>query len=311
VVRTDLRFPCGEVECAGWLHAPARRAPVVVMAHGFAGTRDLLSVFAESFAAEGLAVFVFDYRGFGASGGAPRQLVDPWSQLEDWRAALRFVRGLAAVDPEHVAVWGSSLGGGLALMIAAEDARVGAAVAQAPLVDSDVEGEAPSQGVVWALRLLLTAWADLASSALGRGSVTMPAIAPRGGFAMIVDDAAYAAFQGLVPPGSSYRNEVAARSPLTFDGWNPAPHVARIACPTLLVASRSDRFVPFTAVEAAARANPRVEVAEFEGDHFEVYVPPAREVAAEAAATFLVRWASGPSAPPGPDGLRAQPPRAR
>jgi alpha/beta superfamily hydrolase len=60
----------------------------VVMAHGTAGTKDLgLSAYAEEgFVGAGLAVLLFDYRHFGASGGQPRQLIDIARQLEDYRA---------------------------------------------------------------------------------------------------------------------------------------------------------------------------------------------------------------------------------
>jgi dipeptidyl aminopeptidase/acylaminoacyl peptidase len=126
--RLDLRFPCGDDSCAAWLYLPPPRdpraaaPPVVVMAHGFAGTRDVgLPFFAERFAREGLAAFVFDYRHFGASGGAPRQLVDPWRQLEDWKAALAYARGLPEVDGTRAALWGTSLGAGHALVTAAGD----------------------------------------------------------------------------------------------------------------------------------------------------------------------------------------------
>ena len=78
--RLDLRFACGDAQCAGWLYLPPGDAPrpAVVLAGGFAGTRDVgLPHVAERLARAGLAAFVFDYRGFGASGGSPRQLVDP------------------------------------------------------------------------------------------------------------------------------------------------------------------------------------------------------------------------------------------
>src|SRR5262245_61778426 len=108
IVRRDLRFPCGASTCAGWLYLPgnaeaeaeaATPPPVVVMGHGSAGTRDVgLPPVAERLAREGLAAFVFDYRSFGASGGTPRQVVDPWRQLDDWRAAIAFVRARPEVD---------------------------------------------------------------------------------------------------------------------------------------------------------------------------------------------------------------------
>ncbi|MBM4335326.1 MAG: alpha/beta fold hydrolase [Deltaproteobacteria bacterium] len=149
--------------------AGAERAPAVVMAHGFAGTRDVaLPYFAERFARVGIAAFVFDYRGFGASGGTPRQLVDPWRQLEDWRAALAFARTRADLDGSRVALLGSSLGAGHALITAADDGAAVAVVAQVPLVDTSVEGEATLYGVGWLLRLLFSGWAGMARAGLVR-----------------------------------------------------------------------------------------------------------------------------------------------
>lgn len=290
--RRDLRFACGAGTCAGWLFLPAGASapPVVVMAHGFAGTRDVaLPAFAERFAREGVASLVFDYRHFGASSGAPRQLVDPWRQLEDWRGALAFARGLDAVDGARLALFGTSLGAGLALISAAEDGDVRAVVAQVPLVDSSVEGEATFYGVAWAARLLLTGWADLLQQRILGTAIEIPVFAPAGGFGMIVDDAAWTAFAKVVPEGSTHRNAVVAHSAFTFDSWNPAPQAAELRAPVLAVASRSDRFAPFAAVEALARQAPNVEVVEIPGDHFDVYAPPVRDEAAAVEAGFLAR----------------------
>lgn len=289
--RRDLRFDCAGDACAAWLYAPSPAGapgPAVVIGHGFAGTRDVgLPAFAEACAARGVAALVFDYRGFGASGGAPRQLVDPRRQLEDWRAALAFARAQAGVDPGRVALLGASLGAGHALVTAADDPTVGAVVAVAPLVDTAREGEATFPGVGWAIRLVLTGWIDLASSALGRGAITMPAIAPSGSFGMIVDDAAYAAFERLVPPGSRYRNEVVAHSAFTFDDYDPSRRVAEIEAPVLAIASRDDRFAPFAAVEDLAARAKDVTIATVPGDHFDVYSPPVAERAAAQACAFL------------------------
>ena len=289
--RHDVRFACGETECAAWLFLPPamERPPVVVMGHGFAGTRDVaLPRFAERFAAAGLAAFVFDYRHFGASGGSPRQLVDPWRQLEDWRAALAHARARPEVDGARVALWGTSMGAGHALVSAADDERVRAVAVQAPLVDTSLEGEATFYGVGWAVKLLLHAWGDLLAGWLGRDPVLVPAIAPSGGFGMIVDDAAFAAFEKLASPDSTYRNAVAARSILSFDDWNPAPRAAEIVAPVLLVASPADRFAPFAAVETFARAAQRAHVERIDGDHFDVYASPVLERAAELEVAFLV-----------------------
>jgi uncharacterized protein len=292
IERRDLRFRCGETECAGWLFLPAADAKpgVVIMGHGFAGTRDVgLQFFAERFAQQGLAAFVFDYRHFGASGGAPRQLVDPWQQLDDWKAAIAFIRSLERIDPTRVALWGSSLGGGLALVAAARDGNVACIVAQAPQIDSRMEGEATFPGVWWAARLMLTAWGDLAASAFGAEPTTIAAIAPKGRFGMMIDDAAFKALEAVVHPGTHYRNEVAARSIFTFDDYNPALQTEALKAPVLLIASRDDRFAPFAAVEAFRKAHPTVTtVKEIQGDHFDIYLAPQSDQAAKLASEFLV-----------------------
>jgi len=289
VLRRDVRFACGDSDCAGWLYRPPGAGPFpgVVLGHGFSGTRDVgLATLAERLAADGFAALAFDYRHFGDSGGLPRQLVDPWTQLDDWRAARDWLGRLPDVDPERIALLGFSLGGGHALVVAAEGG-VRAVVAQAPLVDSSVEGEAGFAGPLWAIRVLLSAWADLAFSAVGAGPLEVAAIAPRGGFGMIVDDHANAALARSVPAGSRYRNAVAARSMLTFDDYNPSRQASTISAPVLLIASRDDRFAPYASVEGFARGRDNVTVATFPGDHFDVYAPPAADTALAATRRFL------------------------
>ena len=92
----EVAFDSAGERCAAWhfsatsdaLAGPAGR-PCVVMAHGFGGTRDTgLTGYAEGFADAGLDVLLFDYRGFGASTGMPRQKVSWREQRADYRAAL-------------------------------------------------------------------------------------------------------------------------------------------------------------------------------------------------------------------------------
>src|SRR5581483_4138351 len=68
--RTDVFFDSGGLRLAAWRYVPDGDGPhpIVVMAHGFSGTRELrLDAYAERFAAAGLGALVFDYRYFGAS----------------------------------------------------------------------------------------------------------------------------------------------------------------------------------------------------------------------------------------------------
>jgi dienelactone hydrolase len=110
--------------------------PGVVMGHGLGATREMgLAPYAERFAATGLAVLVFTYRNLGDSGGGPRQVLSMTRQLADWDAALEYAAGLPEVDRERVAVWGTSLGGGHAIAVAARHPELCAAVAQCPFTD--------------------------------------------------------------------------------------------------------------------------------------------------------------------------------
>ena len=100
--REDLTFTSGGDQIAAWLYRPSASAPVpcVVMAHGFSATRrDRLPAYAERYADAGFAVLLFDYRGFGDSGGGPRQVIDIRRQQEDYEAAIVAARGLDGHRP--------------------------------------------------------------------------------------------------------------------------------------------------------------------------------------------------------------------
>ncbi|HCB03317.1 MAG TPA: hypothetical protein DEQ43_03525 [Nocardioides bacterium] len=80
------------------------------MAHGLGGTKDSgLEPFASALAEAGLDVLAFDDRGFGASGGTPRQRVDLAGQVDAYRAAMTAAARLPGVDPERLVLWGASL----------------------------------------------------------------------------------------------------------------------------------------------------------------------------------------------------------
>ena len=93
-----------------------------------------LDDYAEVFAAAGLNALVFDNRNFGASDGEPRQEIDPWAQVRDYRHAITYASTLPEVDAQRIGIWGSSYSGGHVLVVAAIDRRVKAVVSQVPLV---------------------------------------------------------------------------------------------------------------------------------------------------------------------------------
>ncbi|MFF5071931.1 alpha/beta fold hydrolase [Micromonospora olivasterospora] len=125
-VDLDTTFYLPEGASAG------HRVPAVLLAHGFGGTKDSVRSDAEDLAARGYAVLTWTARGFGRSGGqihldSPDHEVRDAQRLLDWLAARPEVRTDAGGDP-RVGVVGGSYGGGLALLLAAQDRRVDAIV---------------------------------------------------------------------------------------------------------------------------------------------------------------------------------------
>ena len=121
----------------GWHYLPerARATPTVVMAHGYSAVKEMyLERFAEVFAEAGVGAVVFDNRNFGASDGEPRQEIDPWQQIRDYRDAITWASGLPEVDAERIGIWGSSYSGAHVLVVGAIDRRVKCVVAQVPLI---------------------------------------------------------------------------------------------------------------------------------------------------------------------------------
>src|ERR671932_2708506 len=137
-MRQDIEFQAEGPRLRGWLFTPDAGSgpfPTVVMAHGFSAVKEMyLDRFAEVFAAAGLAALVFDNRNFGASDGEPRQEIDPWRQVRDYRDAITFAQGLPETDPARIGVWGSSYSGAHVLVLGAIDRRVRCVVSQVPLI---------------------------------------------------------------------------------------------------------------------------------------------------------------------------------
>jgi cephalosporin-C deacetylase-like acetyl esterase len=110
--------------------------PVVVMAGGWCYVKELvMPSYARYFLDAGFAVLIFDYRHFGASDGQPRQHIDPWGQIEDYRNAISYVQTLKEIDRDRVGIWGISYSGGHVLVLGATDPRVKCVVSNIPVVD--------------------------------------------------------------------------------------------------------------------------------------------------------------------------------
>jgi pimeloyl-ACP methyl ester carboxylesterase len=91
--------------------------------------------YADFFVNAGIAVLLFDYRNFGGSDGEPRQHLDPYAQIEDYKTAITFAQTLPEVDPERLGIWGISYSGGHVLCVGGTDPRVKCIVSTMPVVE--------------------------------------------------------------------------------------------------------------------------------------------------------------------------------
>jgi fermentation-respiration switch protein FrsA (DUF1100 family) len=102
----------------GWF-VPCRQSPprfTLVVFNGNAGNRAYRAPLAHAFRQRGVAVLLFDYRGYGGSEGQPSEE----GLARDARAARAYTEARADVDRARVAYFGESLGAAVALGLAKE-----------------------------------------------------------------------------------------------------------------------------------------------------------------------------------------------
>lgn len=274
--RDDIRIPSHGEELAAYLYRPGATGtdvPCVVMAHGFTGTRDDgLPDYAEAFRDAGLAVVLFDYRHFGASTGEPRQLLDIGRQHDDYRAVVAWARRQDGIDPDRIALWGSSFSGGHVLAVAAGDPRIAAVVSQAPFTDAiPTLAKVPPRNIA---RLTWSGIRDQIGAWRGRPPRLIPAVGDPGTVAAMTAPGAKPGFEAILGPDSLWRNELAARLMLSLPRYRPGRLAARLAMPLLVCVCDNDTITPpGTSIEAAGRA-PRGELRRYPYGHFDIYTDP-------------------------------------
>jgi len=246
------------------------------MAHGFSAVKEMyLDSFAEVFAAAGLNVLVFDNRCFGASDGEPRQEIDPWAQVRDYRHAITYAGTLPEVNPQRIGIWGSSYSGGHVMVVAAADRRVKAVVSQVPLISGHDN-----------LRALVRADfiagfreqfdADRLARFRGEAPVMVPVVDPDplAPSALPTADSWEWFSETGKTRAPAWRNEVTLRSVEMFTEYEPGIYLPWISpTPLLLVVATGDHLVPSElAIAAFERAHQPKELVILPDGHFDAYV---------------------------------------
>jgi pimeloyl-ACP methyl ester carboxylesterase len=270
--RLNVTFPSGPDECHAWLYLTegGGRRPVVVMAHGLGGVREMrLDAYAERFAAAGYACLVFDYRHFGASGGQPRQLLSIRRQLQDWRAAVAYARSRPETDPRRVVLWGTSFSGGHVLTTAAQDPDVAAVIAQGLFTDG--VASALAMRPISSVKVMARAVRDVVGMCLGRAPVLVATAGRPGSAALMNAPDAEPGYLALVPGDVPFENRVAARFALDIVRYRPGRRTRGIVCPVLFCVCETDSVAPSGPTLRYARKAPHGEIRRYPDGHFDIY----------------------------------------
>lgn len=257
----------GEIEA--WLYRPeGTPRAAIVMAPGLCGTKaGPLEAFAEAFARAGHAVLAMDFRGFGGSGGAPRALVDPLCQVEDYLSAIGFARGLNL----PIVLWGTSFSGTAAICAASRAQGIAAVIAQIPWLGGEPV-HAPTRLDI--ARYVILSLLDMIGTALGLPAITIRAYGRPGerAFAISAQNFDHPFWKDLPP----WDNRMAVRGLRNLDAVSARDELPGLACPVLLMAAMRDDMIRFEDLRAAAARLPAggSRFIQLDCGHFDPYVAP-------------------------------------
>jgi pimeloyl-ACP methyl ester carboxylesterase len=295
-VQTDIEFDAEGTILRGWLFTPDHGEgpwPTIIMAHGISCVKEMyLDSFARVFAEAGFACVAYDNRCFGASDGQPRQELDPWAQVRDYRHAATYALTLTGVvDRERIGFWGVSYGGGVVIAAAAFDRRCKCVVSLIPMMS----------GFRMFLRFLpphaapiMRAGFDADREARFRGETPtmMPVVSddPTDPYVILPQRESYEFFtrcaRELAP---AWRNELTLRSAEMTTEFDGGAYIDRVSpTPLQLIVMQQD--VVTLADDALAfysRAHEPKELVLIPGNHYEAYVEEFDRTSAAGRDWFL------------------------
>ena len=274
--------------------------PAVVLGQGYAGTHVSIEKYGNRFAEKGLVAMVIDYRGWGFSEGFPelvkptigggverdntrfvtknaqvrikRTKIIPQEQQQDYRNAISYIQGEPGVDYQRIGVWGSSLAGGNATVVAGQDGRVKAVAVQVPAI----AGVATISGRHKVYSAAREDGIKRAREGQGKEYVT--------GFSRFFAVDQY--------------SQAAANQENYVGFWS-----TKIDVPYLAIAAANDQLIPVAGIKAAVERVPGVHdfIVVPEITHFAMYSGEAFEISSNSAANWFVKYLNAPEAADGPE----------
>ncbi len=303
IERRPIEVPSSAGTLRGWwfpadLSSPG---PAIVMIHGFSATSTgmIADRYAEAFASTGISALLLDPGGFGRSDGEPRQQINPWKQGRDFLAGISFVAASPDVDASRIAVWGDSMSGRIALVVAAVDDRVAAVAVQVPACGDSLT-EPDSSGARFAAIRDTLLHADL-EALIGAVEGPLPVVSPDQ-LSMPSMLKPITAYRWFISYGARYGTgwvNQATRAVLdTPEPFDAQPCMRYIDVPLLMVVAEHDEMPGANADVARASyelAPDPKELVEIDGGHFGLLYEeePAFEMSINAQADFLRRHLGG------------------
>jgi uncharacterized protein len=295
-MRQNIEFKTEDgIVLRGWHYLPDHRTgrvPTIVMAHGFSAVKEMyLDRFAEAFSQAGLASLFFDNRNFGASDGEPRQEIDPWQQVRDYRDAITYAETLTETEPQSIGIWGSSYSGGHVLVVGAIDRRVKCVVSQVPLISGHANARRLIRAdMVAGLQKMFDS--DRRARMQGKAPAIIPVVSEdlAGPAALPTADSWTFFTQTGRDHAPAWRNEVTLRSVEMFTEYEPGSYITFISpTPLMMVVALGDHLtVADQALAAYERALEPKRLVMLPSGHFDAYVA-GFDVAAGAAAEWFTQ----------------------
>jgi pimeloyl-ACP methyl ester carboxylesterase len=280
VVEEERTFENGPTKLSGTLYLAKGRQPqsAIVVTHTAAASLRQLPMYRhlkEMLPAIGVAVFIYDRRGSGRSGG-DLQASDYALLADDAVAAVRMLKADPRIDPQRVGIWGLSQGGWLSLLAASRSSEPAFVISvSAPLVSPDVQMIFRSTN---SLRVHGYSQKDIEQMIATRKAVDdyMRGFGDRATAQRLVDAAKTKPWFKLLYMGETVSDRATSRwrKEIEFD---PLRTLDGVKVPALVIYGALDPVVPVTiSVERLRTSFPKLDVVVVAGaDHaMQISVPP-------------------------------------
>ena len=122
---SELRTSINGQSIYGVAYSPVKaknRLPAVILSHGFGGNYNTNIEYAKEFARHGYFAYTFDFRGGSPSSRSDGSTLEMsvFTEEEDLKAVVKTVQALDYIDKERIYLFGTSQGGLVSAMVAAD-----------------------------------------------------------------------------------------------------------------------------------------------------------------------------------------------